>query len=161
MVEDFEDALAGFDVGKLALTQRQALVWALRAGGMTQAQIATLWGTSRSNVCMLEKAAKSKIEKARETIAFDEQLRAPLRLVFQPGELLLDIPPRLYRAADHAQIKVRADGPMVMQQVLSQAPECVLDNRLVKAILVMVTLEGHLYVKALPKGQNAPVAATG
>jgi len=149
MSTDNDDALAGFNVAKLALTEKQALVWALRAAGMTQVQIAAIWGTSRANVCMLEKAAKAKIEKARETIAFDEQLRAPLRLSFRPGELLLDIPPRIYRAADHADIKVRADGPMVMQQVLSEVPECVVDNRLIKATLVMVTLEGRLYIKPL------------
>ncbi len=144
---DHADVLSGFDLARLSLTPRQAQVWALRAKGLSQTQIAELWGTSRANVCMLEKAAKSKIEKSRETVAFDEQLRAPVRLLCRPGELLLDLPPRVYRAADHAGIKVRADGPMVVQQFLSEAPGCVHNHRLVQAVWVTITVHGQLYMR--------------
>lgn len=149
-MDDLErEALLGVDVEKLQLTQRQALVWALRAQGLSQVQIARRWGTSRANICNLERVAREHIEASRHTIAFDEQLRAPLHLVCHPGELLFDIPPKLYRSADASDIKVKYDGPMVVQHLLSEAPECVKDNRLTRPLLLMVSLEGQLYVRAL------------
>lgn len=144
-----KNALLGVDIKKLHLTTRQALVWALRAQGIPQAQIASEWGSSRANICNLERCAREKVEKSRATIAFDEQLRAPLQLVCYPGELLLDIPPRLYRIADQSEIKVSADGPMVMQRVLLEATDCIRDNRFVRPVLLLVSLEGKLLVRPM------------
>lgn len=148
-MQNHDDMLAGINFKKLNLTERQAHVWALRAQGITQTQIAKQWGTSRANVCMLEKAARKKIERSKETVIFDEQLHAPLRMKCQPGELLLDIPPRLYRHADQSDIKVNADGSMVIQQILTHAPTCVRENRFVRAVLLIVTNSGQLHVRPL------------
>lgn len=151
-MQPVDEVLAAFDPAQLHLTLRQAQVWALRAHGVSQSQIAQRWGTSRANVCMLERTARQHVARARETIAFDDWLRAPLRFSCRPGALLLDIPPRLLRYADQLGLHVQAEREHIVQCILDQVPDCVRDNRLVRPILLLVTPQGELWVRALRQG---------
>jgi len=146
-MDNQDDLLSGFDFDKLQLTERQACVWAFRAQGVTQTQIAKQWGTSRANICMLEKAAREKIERARETVLFDEQLNAPLQVTCHPGELLLDIPDKLDRQALDLDIQIQPEA--VIDQILTHAPNCVRENRFVRPARISVTQSGHLHIRPL------------
>jgi len=148
-MQPVDEVLAAFDPAQLHLTSRQAQVWALRALGVSQSRIAERWGTSRANVCMLERTAREHVARARETIAFDEWLRAPLRLCARPGELLLDVAPRVLRHAEQQGLHVHEDASQIAQRILGQVPECVRDNRLVRPILLLATSQGELWVRAL------------
>lgn len=148
-MQNEDDLISGFDFDKLQLTERQARVWVMRAQGITQTRIAKHWGTSRANICMLEKAAREKIERARETVLFDEQLHAPLHITCQPGELLLDIPGRLDRQAGDLDIHIAADHDLIIEQILTHAPTCVRENRFVRAARITVTHSGHLHIRPL------------
>jgi Tfx family DNA-binding protein len=54
--------------------QKQWKILELRARGSTQLETAKKLGTSRSNVSMIERRAKKKLDKARETIQIYEAL---------------------------------------------------------------------------------------
>lgn len=143
------ELLAAFRPQALHLTERQALVWTLRAQGASQAQIAASWGTSRANICMLERAARNHIARSRETLAFDAALRAPVQLVCRPGELLLDIQSRLQRCCGPQAQQPELEGLSVPDEMAAKAPDCVRDNRLIRPLLIWVTVDGELGLRPL------------
>jgi len=99
------------------LTYRQAQVLALRERGVSQADIAEALGTSRANVSSIESSARENVSKARETVAFAEALRAPVRVRVPAGTDLYDVPQMVYDACDEAGVKVDHTAPDLMKVV--------------------------------------------
>jgi Tfx family DNA-binding protein len=91
------------------LTERQKEVLRFRKQGLTQQQVADRIGTSKANVCTIEKAALDKIRRAKETIMFLYSLDARPLCMVKAGTDLLDVPPLIYREAEKMGIKVRYD----------------------------------------------------
>jgi len=128
-------------------TERQAHVLALRAAGCSQASIARRWGTSRANVSALERTAREKLARARRTLQLADRLFPALSLRCEAGAALVDLPPRLYRAADRAGVKVRADAARVIQHIRERAPDAIERDRLGTPIDLAVTADGALWVR--------------
>ncbi|WP_332897318.1 Tfx family DNA-binding protein [Haladaptatus sp. CMSO5] len=137
----------GFDPEKSILTRRQAEVLALREQGEAQATIANLLGTSRANVSSIESSARSNIEKARETVAFAETLRAPVQITVDAGTDLYDVPAQVYGACDDAGVKVGHTAPELMKVVGDEAGDAVTGRQVVKPLLIGVTHEGVVRVR--------------
>lgn len=146
---DVEALLAeiGFDPDESVLTRRQAEVLALRERGASQAAIAELLGTSRANVSNVEASARSNVEKARETVAFDRALRAPVQVAIETGTDLYDVPSRVYDACDEADVKVSHAAPELMKIVSDQAGRAVSGREVKEALLVGVTTSGDVTVR--------------
>lgn len=149
VIDDVDELLEeiGFDPETSVLTRRQAQVLALREQGVSQAEIADHLGTSRANVSSVEGSARDNLEKARETVAFAEALRAPVRIRIPEGTDLYDVPQEVYDACDEAGVKVGQSAPDLMK-IISDAAGGAIDAReVVTDIVVGVTSDGLVRVR--------------
>ncbi|WP_247004081.1 Tfx family DNA-binding protein [Halosolutus gelatinilyticus] len=149
MIEEVEALLddIGFDPETSALTHRQAQVLALRERDVSQAEIAAELGTSRANVSSIEASARENLAKAKETVAFAEALRAPVRVRVPAGTDLYDVPQMVYEACDEAGVKVDHTAPDLMKVVSDAAGNAVSGRQVAKPLIVGVTSEGMVRVR--------------
>ncbi|NHN46691.1 Tfx family DNA-binding protein [Halostella sp. JP-L12] len=147
--EDVEELLdrVGFDPEEGVLTRRQAEVLALRQRGVPQSTIAEMLGTSRANVSSVEASARTNVEKARETVAFAEALKAPVQVEVDPGTDLYDVPQMVYDACDEAGVKVDHTAPDLMKVISDEAGDAISGRDVGEALLVGVTAEGSVRVR--------------
>ncbi|MFQ3295479.1 MAG: Tfx family DNA-binding protein [Halobacteriales archaeon] len=138
---------AGFVSDQSVLTRRQAEVLALRVQGLSQAAIADRLGTSRANVSGIESSARENVENARETVAFMETLRAPVRISVDSGTDLYEVPQKVYDACDEAGVKVMHTAPDMMELINEAAGDCIQGRQVVEEILVGVTSDGEVRVR--------------
>jgi len=142
---------AGFDAEESVLTRRQAEVLVLREQGFSQADIAERLGTSRANVSSVEASARTNVQKARETVAFAEALRAPVQVEVGPGTDLYDVPDLVYAACDDAGVKVTHSAPELMKLVSDDAGDTIVGREVRAPLLVGVTSEGAVRVRSHPE----------
>ena len=143
----------GFDAETNVLTRRQAEVIALREQGLSQADIATLLGTSRANVSGVESSARENVEKARETVAFAETLRAPVRVPIEANTDLYDVPDRIYEACDEVGVKVVHTAPNLMKAINDAAGDAVQGREVTEEIVIGVTSDGEVRVRRASGGR--------
>ncbi|WP_135534890.1 Tfx family DNA-binding protein [Halostella pelagica] len=137
----------GFDPTESALTRRQAEVLALRQRGASQSAIAELLGTSRANVSSVEASARTNVEKARETVAFAEALKAPVQVEVETETDLYDVPQRVYDACDEAGVKVSHTAPDLMKIVSDEAGDAISGRKVSEALLIGVSNDGSVRVR--------------
>ncbi|WP_424017227.1 Tfx family DNA-binding protein [Halorientalis pallida] len=142
---------AGFDPAANVLTRRQAEVLALRERGLAQAEIADLLGTSRANVSSVESSARDNVSKARETIAFAETLRAPVRITLDAGTDLYDVPARVFAECDEVGVKVNHTAPELMKRISDEAGDAVVGRNVERRLFVGVTSDGAVRVRQRPE----------
>ncbi|MFP8951681.1 Tfx family DNA-binding protein [Natrialbaceae archaeon A-arb3/5] len=149
MIDETESLLEdiGFDPETSVLTYRQAQVLALRERDVSQANIAEALGTSRANVSSVEASARENLSKARETVAFAEALRAPVRVRVPEGTDLYDVPQLVYEACDEAGVKVDYTAPDLMKAVSDAAGAAVAGREIATPLIVGVTSEGMVRVR--------------
>jgi len=145
-VEELLDRV-GFDPEEGVLTRRQAEVLALRQQGIPQSTIAEMLGTSRANVSSVEASARTNVEKARETVAFAEALKAPVQVEVEPGTDLYDVPQMVYDACDEASVKVNHTAPDLMKVISDEAGDAISGRDVSEALLVGVTAKGSVRVR--------------
>jgi Tfx family DNA-binding protein len=149
MTEDVDELLdrAGFDAEESVLTRRQAEVLALRERDVSQAAIADRLGTSRANVAGIEASARENVRKARSTIELVDALRAPVRLTIDPGTDVYEIPDRIYRAADAADLKVTLSAVDVIERLTEAAREALDRRELTAPVRVTVSADGEVRIR--------------
>ena len=148
-VPDPDELLAelGFDETESVLTRRQAEVLALRERDVPQRAIADELGTSRANVSSIEASARNNVERAHETVAFAEALRAPVRVAVDAGTDLYDVPSRVFSACDEAGVKVNRTAPELMKLVGDAAGDAVVGREVKRDLIVSVTSDGQVRVR--------------
>jgi len=137
----------GFDEASGGLTRRQAQVLVLRERDVSQRAIADRLGTSRANVSSVESSARENVEKAYETVAFAEALRAPVQVAVDAGTDLYDVPNRVFSACDEAGVKVSRTAPELMRLVGDAAGDAVIGREVKRNLVVSVTGEGAVRVR--------------
>ncbi|WP_137289270.1 Tfx family DNA-binding protein [Natronorubrum halophilum] len=149
MIDEVEELLAeiGFEPETSVLTYRQAQVLTLRERDVSQADIAESLGTSRANVSSVESSARENLEKARETVAFAEALRAPVRVRVPAGTDLYDVPQLVYEACDEKGVKVDHTAPDLMKVVSDAAGRAVSGREVAMPLIVGVTSDGMVRVR--------------
>lgn len=149
MIDEVDQLLedVGFDPDSSVLTYRQAQVLALRERDISQADIAAELGTSRANVSSIESSARENLRKARETVAFAEALRAPVRIRVPAGTDLYDVPELVYEACDDAGVKVDYTAPDLMKAVSDAAGPAVEGRQVSRPLVVGVTADGLVRVR--------------
>ncbi|MDJ1432516.1 Tfx family DNA-binding protein [Halostagnicola sp. A-GB9-2] len=149
MIDDIEELLEdiGFESETSILTHRQAQVLALRERDVSQADIADALGTSRANVSSIESSARENLNKARETVAFAEALRAPVRVRVPSGTDLYDVPQLVYDACDENGVKVDHTAPDLMKVVSDAAGPAVKGRKISTPLIVGVTSNGLVRVR--------------
>ncbi|HJJ95985.1 MAG TPA: Tfx family DNA-binding protein [Methanocorpusculum sp.] len=127
------------------LTDRQKEVLRYRRQGMTQQEIANRLGTSKANICTIEKSAHENIRRAKETIEFLYTLDAEELCIIECGTDLMNAPKQIYAEASRKQVKIRLDTFSLINAVNNGVPEKI-KGRLVKDnICVYINKDGDLY----------------
>jgi len=128
------------------LTEAQARVLELRARGLTQAEIARRLRTSRANVCILERRARSNIAKAERTVKLAARLSAPVVIELKPGDDILEVPNLLFKAADGAKVKVKLTTPEIIARIREITGDKLRGRSVVKRFELVLTADGDVLV---------------
>jgi len=127
------------------LTDRQKEVIRLRRQGLTQQQIADRLGTSKANICTIEKSANENIARAKETLEFLYTLDAEELCIVHSGTDLMDAPKQIYVAASHRKIKIRLDTLGLINSIVNSLPEKIHGRQIRDDICVYLNKDGNLY----------------
>lgn len=127
------------------LTERQMQIIRYRKNGMTQQQIADILGTSKANICTIEKSANENIRRAKETLEFLYTLDAQELCTLGEGIDLMDAPKQVYAAAGQLNIKVRYDTLALINRVNESVPEKIHGRHIKESICVYLNKDGDLY----------------
>ena len=128
------------------LTEAQARVLELRVKGLTQAEIARKLKTSRANICILERRARENIARAERTLKLAAKLRAPVVLVVRQGDDILEVPKRLFKAADAAKIRVKLGTPDIIAKIREGAGDKLHGRSATQSFDVVLTSDGELLI---------------
>jgi len=128
------------------LTEAQARVLELRAKGLTQSKIARKLRTSRANICILEHRARENIARAERTLKLAAKLRAPVVLEVRQGDDILEVPNRLFKAADAAKIRVKLGTPDIIAKIREGAGDKLHGRSAAQSFDVVLTSEGELLI---------------
>lgn len=128
------------------LTDAQIRVLKLREAGLSQAEVARKIGTSRANVCSLEKRAKRNIRRAKRTIDLAEKIRSPAIVEVGPDEDILDGVKRLFSAADEVGIRVKLDTPALLTKIQQRAGGKLRGRAAIDKIELALTQDGQVIV---------------
>lgn len=128
------------------LTEAQAQVLELRAKGLTQAKIARKLRTSRANVCILERRARDNIARAERTLKLAAKLRAPVVLEVGRGDDILEVPKRLFKAADAAKIRVNLGTPDIIAKIREGAGDKLHGRSATQSFDVILTSKGEVLI---------------
>ncbi|MFB0500698.1 MAG: Tfx family DNA-binding protein [Candidatus Hadarchaeaceae archaeon] len=128
------------------LTEAQARVFKLRVKGLTQAEISRMLRTSRANVCILERRARDNIARAERTLKLAAKLRAPVVLKVKQGDDILEVPKRLFKAADAAKIRVKLSTLDVISKIRGGTGDKIYGRSVTQSFDVVLTSEGELFI---------------
>ncbi|HJJ47222.1 MAG TPA: Tfx family DNA-binding protein [Methanocorpusculum sp.] len=127
------------------LTDRQKEILRFRRGGMTQQEIADRLGTSKANICTIEKSAHENIRRAKETLNFIYTLDAEELCIIEKGTDLINAPKQIYEEATRKQIKIRFDTLNLINSICNCVPEKIKGRQVKENICVYMNKEGNLY----------------
>ncbi|XRO75959.1 Tfx family DNA-binding protein [Methanocaldococcus sp. 28A] len=126
------------------LTDTQIKVLKLRKKGLTQEEIAKIFGTSRANISMIEKRAKENIKKAYNTIKIYNRIMAPLSIEIEEGTDVLDIPDIVFKKADEGDIKVKYNTLELIEFIKENASEFIKKRIVKKKFKIYILENGEL-----------------
>jgi Tfx family DNA-binding protein len=127
------------------LTERQKEVLRYRRQGLTQQQIADIIGTSKANVCTIEKSALENVRRARETLQFMYTLDARFLCAIPAGADILTVPEAIFREAGGRGTKVRYDTISLINRLRESLPHNVHARFVKDEIQVYLNDDGEIY----------------
>ncbi len=133
-------------VEKTFLTESQEKVLKLRSEGLSQSEIAEKLGTTRSNICSLEKRAEKNIKKAENTVYLSKKIRSPIKMTITRNEDVLNSAERLFSKANEAHIHVNSDTPSLISKIRDEAGQKLEGRRAIEKIELFITPEGEVIV---------------
>ncbi len=134
------------DIRDTFLTERQYEVYIRRKRGETLTRIARSLGTSRSNICAIEKKAKMNIKKAFNTVKLIQSLEYPHRITIESGTDLYDIPGIIYRHADRAGIKIPLSGPSLLRLIEDRCMDRLKNRQVLAEIVIGINDSGEIEI---------------
>jgi len=126
------------------LTKRQFEVLQLRHQGYTLQRVADRFGTSRSNICWLEKDAHRNIERAKRTLQQWMEMRAPISLKVEIGMDVFDLPEMIFEAADKKGIDLPVTSLDIIIQLSQESPRLFTDRVVERDAEIFVTRDGEI-----------------
>ncbi|MGC8600043.1 MAG: Tfx family DNA-binding protein, partial [Nitrososphaeria archaeon] len=99
------------------LTERQLEILDLRKRNMSYDEIAKKLGTTPENVYILEKRALRNLRLAFETIKASVAGNIVMKVKFEKGTKLVNIPPALVSKADEAGIKLKGNFTKIFDDI--------------------------------------------
>lgn len=136
---------------KSSLTKRQVQVLQFRLQGRTQQEVADLLGTTRANVCKIERRAHQNVMMARRTLREWMKIQAPISVFVPAGTDVLRVPSMIFKAADVDGIHLPVNSIDIIVQLKIKAPflfraQAVLDEKhaLPTGVELFVDCEGQI-----------------
>lgn len=126
------------------LTRKQIEVLRLRSKGLTQKEIAKRLGTTRVNITILERRARSKIEVAREALKLIEKLEAPIHITIKPGTDVFKVPHIVIDAANTKDIHVKESATKIVEMISAKESVKLQGRRVIKPIEIIITAKGDV-----------------
>jgi Tfx family DNA-binding protein len=127
------------------LTERQKEVLRYRRQGLTQQQIADIIGTSKANVCTIEKSALENVRRAHEALQFMYTLDATFLCAVPSGADLLAVPETIFHEASGRGVKVRYDTIGLINRLRESIPQHVQARFVKDEIQVYLNDDGEIY----------------
>ena len=136
---------------KSFLTKRQVQVLQFRLQGLTQQEIADLLGTTRANICKMERRAHQNVMMARRTLREWMKIQAPIVVSVPAGTDVLRVPSMIFKAADVEGIHLPVNAIDIIVQLRIQASflfrkQAVLDEKhpLPTEVEIFINHEGQI-----------------
>ncbi|ACV24561.1 Tfx family DNA-binding protein [Methanocaldococcus fervens] len=126
------------------LTETQIKVLELRKKGLTQEEIAKMFGTSRANISMIEKRAKENVKKAYNTIKIYNRIMAPIFIEIKEGTDVLDVPDIVFKKADEEDIKVKYNTLELIEFIKENASGFIEKRTVKKKFKIYILENGDL-----------------
>jgi HTH-type transcriptional regulator, fmd operon transcriptional regulator len=133
------------------LTERQLEGLKLRQLGLSQAEVAERFGTTRSNISILEKRAHDNIERAKRTLQQWMMIRAPISLKVREGTDVFDIPKMIFEAADKRSLQLPTTSLDIIVQLRRKAPQLFRRRAVMKDMEIFITEEGEILIQEGPQ----------
>ena len=133
------------------LTDRQLEVLKLRQHGLSQAEVAERFGTTRSNISILEKRAHDNIERAKRTLQKWMMIQAPISLKVKEGTDVFDLPKMIFEAADKKSLQLPTTSLDIIVQLRRKAPQLFRRRAVMKDVEIFVTEEGEILIQEGPQ----------
>jgi len=131
------------------LTERQLKVLQMRLSGRSQQEVADSFGTTRSNISILEKRAHQNIARAERTLQQWMMLRAPISVQAQAGTDVFELPKMIFAAADEKGMRLPITSLDIVVQLRRKAPRLFKKRALERDARIFVTEEGEVLVEGL------------
>jgi len=131
------------------LTERQLKVLQMRLSGRSQQEVADSFGTTRSNISILEKRAHQNIARAERTLQQWMMLRAPISVQAQAGTDVFELPKMIFAAADEKGMRLPITSLDIVVQLRRIAPRLFKKRALERDARIFVTEEGEVLVEGL------------
>ncbi|MDK2974241.1 MAG: HTH-type transcriptional regulator, fmd operon transcriptional regulator [Methanofollis sp.] len=127
------------------LTDRQKEVLRYRKMGLTQQQVADIIGTSKANVCTIEKAAYENIERSKETLEYLYTLDSEHLCTIKAGTDLFDASSTVFDEAEKLGIKVKYNTIELINRIHDSNPDRFRARYVREDIEVYINKEGDLF----------------
>ena len=131
------------------LTERQLKVLQMRLSGRSQQEVADSFGTTRSNISILEKRAHQNIARAERTLQQWMMLRAPVSLEAKEGTDVFELPKMIFAAADEKHMRLPITSLDIVVQLRRKAPRLFKKRALEKDAWIFATEEGEVLVEVI------------
>lgn len=129
------------------LSEKQYKVLQLRIEkGLSQSEVASILGTTRENIAIIEKRAKRNVQLAEETVRIYKLLLSASRVRIEPGTHLIDVPGIIVKAGDNAGVKLKVNFTRIYDEIRFKAGDCISGYRVVKPFTVAIFRDGDIEV---------------
>ncbi len=126
------------------LTDQQTEVLKLRELGLTQKKVSERLGTTRENISIVEKRARTNIERSRQTLKEWEKIKAPITIRIKKGVDILVIPKLLFSEADTKGIKVRSNSVDTITKINGEKKDIIKNRVLTHDLEITITSAGEI-----------------
>lgn len=114
----------------------------LRKRGFTQEKVAKMLGTSRENICIIERNAYNTIRAAQATIEAFASLHEDGLFLVPSRTSIYDIPHLILSRGDFLGIRIKLDTNSILALVKSKAK--IRNYHLISPLVVRIKLDGKL-----------------
>ncbi|MCX6674904.1 MAG: Tfx family DNA-binding protein, partial [Methanothrix sp.] len=113
--------------------------------------VAERFGTTRSNVSILERRAHDNIERAKHTLQQWMMIRAPISLKVREGTDVFDLPKMIFEAADKKSLQLPTTSLDIIVQLRRKAPQLFRRRAVMRDVEIFVTEEGEILIQEGPQ----------
>ncbi|WP_290596758.1 MULTISPECIES: Tfx family DNA-binding protein [unclassified Archaeoglobus] len=128
------------------LTERQLEVYVRRLKGETLEKIARDLGTTKSNICAIEKSAKRNVERAYNTIKLLESLMYETVVEIHPETDIYDVPGVIYKKGDEMGIKISMSGPVLLKYLVDNCGGKLRGRKVVGKMRIAISRDGSVVI---------------